>query len=177
MSAAAHRYSPIVWDDVHFERRPYSPASAYGQSKTGNNLCALEVDRRGQADGIRGFSLHPGSIITPLSRNTSVEALQAGGFLDADGQPIIDLSRNLKNVAQGAATSVWCATSPQLDGLGGVYCENCDIAPLAPESAAVSGAGLPTAGAWPGDVMPYSIDPESASRLWTLSERLAGTSR
>jgi NAD(P)-dependent dehydrogenase (short-subunit alcohol dehydrogenase family) len=177
VSAAAHRFSDIVWDDPNFERREYNPRDAYGQSKTANNLCALEVDQRGQVDGIRGFSLHPGSIITPLSRRASVESLQERGFVDENGQPIIDPSRNMKTVEQGAATSVWCATSPQLEGRGGVYCENSDIAPLADENARVSGQDAPEVK--PGDpasfgVMPYSVDLESAFRLWNLSGHLTG---
>ena len=133
VSSWGHRHSAIVWDDPNYEHREYDPMGAYGQSKTGNNLFAVEIDRRGEADGIRGFSLHPGSILTSLARHTSVDDLRRIGVVDDNGEPIIDPSRNMKNVEQGAATSVWCATSPQLDGLGGVYCENSDIAPLVPD--------------------------------------------
>jgi NAD(P)-dependent dehydrogenase (short-subunit alcohol dehydrogenase family) len=181
VSSWGHRQSPIVWDDVHYEHREYNPVTAYGQSKTANNLFAVEIDRRGRADGIRGFSLHPGSIITPLARHTPVEALRGMGVIDENGAPVIDPARNMKTVEQGAATSVWCATSPQLDGLGGVYCENSDIAPL------VAGENDPAAAAWraeqitlvgsaPFGVLPYSVDPESAARLWDLSVHLTGTS-
>jgi NAD(P)-dependent dehydrogenase (short-subunit alcohol dehydrogenase family) len=179
VSSWGHRRSPIVWDDPHYEHREYDAATAYGQSKTANNLTALEIDRRGRAGGIRGFSLHPGSIITPLARHTAAADLLRMGVVDENGQPVIDPSRNMKNVEQGAATSVWCATSPQLAGLGGVYCENSDIAPL------VAGENDPAAEAWraeqikavgsaPFGVLPYSVDPESAARLWDLSLRLTG---
>ena len=171
VSSWGHRHSPIVWDDPNYERRDYDPLGAYGQSKTGNNLFALEIDQRGQADGIRGFSLHPGSILTSLARHTSIEDLKKIGIVDDHGEPIIDPARNMKSVAQGAATSVWCATSPQLDGLGGVYCENCDIAPLVP-AAAQEDPAIKLFGSKPLGVMPYSVDPEAASRLWDLSAQL-----
>ncbi len=64
---------------------------------------------------------------------------------------------SFKTVPQGAATTIWCATSPQLEGLGGVYCENCDVAAVKSE----------------GDdgVRPYAIDPAIAGRLWAWSEQ------
>ena len=101
--------------------------------------------------------------MTDLSRYMSVEDLRAYGAVDEHGRPLIDPARNLKTPEQGAATSVWCATNPQLDGLGGVYCENCDIALAVPaDSTADFG------------VRPWAIDPEPADRLWRLSERLTG---
>ncbi|MEV4318545.1 hypothetical protein [Actinocrispum sp. NPDC049592] len=65
--------------------------------------------------------------------------------------------------------SIWCATSPQLDGLGGVYWQNSDIAQVVPTAtqARLAIGKLDTQG-----VMPYAIDPESAERLWKLSESL-----
>lgn len=122
VSSWGHRHSDIVWDDPNYERRDYDPLNAYGQSKTANILCAIEVDRRGADVGIRGFALHPGSIVTSVAAQMSVADLQALGLVDAAGAPIIDPARNMKSPAQGAATSVWCAASPQLDGHGGVYC-------------------------------------------------------
>ena len=79
-------------------------------------------------------------------------------------------ARALKTVEQGAATQVWCATSPQLDGKGGVYCENCEVArPVPPGEVREWNLGDSTRTV---GVMPYAIDPESADRLWTLSEQL-----
>jgi NAD(P)-dependent dehydrogenase (short-subunit alcohol dehydrogenase family) len=82
VSSWGHRRSPIVWDDPNYERREYDPMTAYGQSKTANNLFAVEIDRRGQTAGIRGFALHPGSIITPLARHTAVEDLRTARLWD-----------------------------------------------------------------------------------------------
>jgi NAD(P)-dependent dehydrogenase (short-subunit alcohol dehydrogenase family) len=179
VSSWGHRHSDIVWDDPNYERRDYDPLGAYGQSKTGNNLFAVEIDQRGQEHGIRAFSLHPGSILTSLARHTSIEDLKAIGIVDENGEPVIDPARNMKSVPQGAATSVWCAASPQLDGLGGVYCENCDIARLVPEvddpeAAAQRDAEVRVFGSTPLGVFAYSVDPESASRLWDLSTTLTG---
>ncbi|WP_420991726.1 oxidoreductase [Cupriavidus sp. 30B13] len=172
VSSLGHRYSPVVFDDPNFERRPYDPWSAYGQSKTANILFAVALDARGRGDGIRAFSLHPGAIVdTGLGKYLSREQLVAAGVLDASGNPIRDPSRQLKTVEQGAATSVWCATSPRLDGMGGVYCENVEVAALMaeqPQRMEMRDAMRLTG------VMPYAVDPAAAERLWALSEDLLG---
>ncbi len=172
VSSWGHRRSPVVFDDPNFERRDYERWSAYGQSKTANILFALALDERGKGDGIRAFSLHPGAIVgTGLEKHVAPEELRAMGVFDERGRPIVDPSRNLKNVEQGAATSIWCATSPQLDGKGGVYCENCDIAPPARKEVAESKPAVT-----PGSlgVVSHAVDPVAAERLWALSERLVG---
>ncbi len=162
-----HRYSPSVFEDLNFERRDYEPWAAYAQSKIANILFALELDKRGKNEDVRAFSLHPGNIVnTGLVKHISQEELIARGSLDTDGNPILDPARQLKTIPQGAATAVWCATSPKLEGMGGVYCENCDIAPIIKddnkEPTQLRG------------VMPYAIDPEQANRLWNMSEKLIG---
>jgi NAD(P)-dependent dehydrogenase (short-subunit alcohol dehydrogenase family) len=169
LSSGGHRWSPVIFDDLQFERREYEPFAAYGQSKSANSLFAVELDRRGRAEGVRAFAVHPGTIVeTDLIRHIDADTLKAAGAVDADGQPVHDPERQLKTIEQGAATTVWCATSPQLDGLGGVYCDNCDISPLvAPEDEA----------AWrkatgPSGVLPYAVDPQAAARLWEVSEQL-----
>jgi len=170
VSAWAHSRAPIVFDDPNFEHRDYVPWMAYGQSKTANILFALAMDQRGKAHGVRAFSLHPGSIVsTGLSKYVAPEILRAVGLIDEDGNPIIDPAKNMKTVEQGAATSVWCATSPQLEGMGGVYCQNCDIAPLVSEELAANPIGSMALG-----VMPHAVDPQAADRLWSLSEQLTG---
>ncbi len=149
-----------------------------GQSKTANILFAVALDERGKAEGVRPFSLHPGSIVgTGLEEHLSGEELRAAGVIDEHGKPILDPARGLKTVQQGAATSVWCATSPQLNGVGGVYCENCDIAPLVSKEneAKRSDDAIRQVGSMPLGVMPYAVDSELADRLWNLSERLTGS--
>jgi len=170
VSAWAHSRAPFVFEDPNFEHRDYSPLLAYGESKTANILFALALDERGKAHGVRAFSLHPGSIVaTGLSKHLSPEVLRAAGLTDEEGTPIIDPARNLKTVEQGAATSVWCATSPQLEGMGGVYCQNSDIAPLVSDESVAIHWGSPAIG-----VMPHAVDPQAAERLWALSEQLTG---
>ncbi|HEY4143559.1 oxidoreductase [Pinirhizobacter sp.] len=172
VSSWGHRYSPVVFDDIHFERREYNPWAAYGQSKTANILFAVELDARYQANGIRAFAVHPGLIIdTGLGKHMSREDLKSAGVIDEDGKPILDPSRNLKTVPQGAATSVWCAVSPQLDGLGGVYAENADISPIHQGEVSTSNdARARTSGA--NGVLPYAIDESSARHLWDASESM-----
>jgi len=172
VSSWGHRYSNVDFDDPNFEHREYEPLSAYGQSKTANVLFAVGLDKRGQEEGVRAYSLHPGSIVTNLRRYVSDEDLQAIGVLDEKGKPIIDPAKNLKTVEQGAATSVWCATSPQLDGMGGLYCQDCDIAPLVSDEVKRSNNATRQVGSIPLGVMPYAVDPEAADRLWSLSEQL-----
>lgn len=163
VSSRGHRYGAIDFDDPDFERRAYDPHVAYGQSKTANALFALELDRRGAAHGVEAFSLHPGGIITPLSRHMDPAVIREMGYADADGQPVIDPAADKKTVEQGAATSVWCATSPLLEGRGGVYCENSDVA----EAVSADDPRL-------NGVRPWARDPEAAGRLWSLSEQMTG---
>ncbi|WP_328649433.1 SDR family NAD(P)-dependent oxidoreductase [Amycolatopsis sp. NBC_00348] len=172
VSAAAHRLSPVVVDDLAFEHREYHPMLGYGQSKTANILFALELDRR----GVQAFSVHPGSIVdTNLSGWATPETLRAMKLVDDDGKPVIDPYAGKKTVQQGASTSVWCAVSPQLADVGGVYCLDNNIAPVALErthDASRHGTGeVPPAG-----VSPHAIDPAAAARLWSVSEELTGVS-
>ena len=155
LSSSGMRFGAVDFDDPHYQRRPYDRWNAYGQSKTANALFAVALDKRGHADGIRAFSVHPGGIHTDLARFMSEDEKRA------DTGP-------LKTTEQGAATSVWCATSPQLDGKGGVYCVDCDIAEVI-ERQALEGLYQVLNG-----VIPWAIDPDSAERLWQLSEEMTG---
>ena len=161
VSSRGHQIAPIDFDDIHFERRAYNKWVAYGQAKTANALFAVGADARGERDGIRAFSVHPGSILGPLARHLSAEEIASFGVHDANGELINAPERDLKNVAQGAATTVWCATSPALEGMGGVYCENSDIAEL-------------TSGNEKYGVRPWAADAALAERLWQLSAAMTG---
>ena len=163
LSSVGHRRAKVDFDAPNFERREYDRWAAYGQSKTANALFAVSLDTVGEPHGIRAFSVHPGGVITDLIRYMSAEELRAYGVLDEHGRPIIDPARNMKTPEQGAATSVWCATSRRLEGLGGVYCENCDIAiQVASDSTELRG------------VRSWAMDREFARELWSLSEKLTG---
>jgi NAD(P)-dependent dehydrogenase (short-subunit alcohol dehydrogenase family) len=159
LTSGAHRITGIHWDDLHFERDPYDKWQAYGQSKTANSLFAVHLDDLGSQQGVRAFAVHPGGIMTPLQRHLSEEEMRAAGWFDEDGNVIVDF----KTPEQGAATTVWAATSTQLDGQGGVYCADCDIADVV-ESIDPGGGG----------VMAHAVDREAAARLWDVSAELTG---
>ena len=154
VSSSGHRRSPVVFDDVHFERRDYDTWLAYGQSKTANILFAVEAAKRWSRDGIVVNALHPGAIYTGLQR-----------WLDGDQSrrdENIARRRQLefKSVQQGAATTALLAGSPTVEGVTGKYFEDCN-------EAALAGPGRPVRG-----VQPYALDPEAADRLWTYTEQL-----
>jgi NAD(P)-dependent dehydrogenase (short-subunit alcohol dehydrogenase family) len=156
VSSTGHRRSDIQWDDLQFEHG-YEKWTAYGQAKTANVLFAVQLDALGKDSGVRAFALHPGGIITPLQRHLPREEMVAFGWIDEKTGKI---DERFKTPEQGAATSVWAGTSPQLDGLGGVFCEDCDVAEVSTDDT-------------PG-VRPYAIDTDSAARLWTISADLTG---
>lgn len=162
VSSAGHHLSAIRWDDVQFEQG-YDKWLAYGQAKTANALFAVQLDRLGRPEGIRAFSLHPGKIFTPLQRHLTRKEMIGAGWLDESGAPA---DPTFKSPEQGAATAVWAATSPQLDGSGGLYCEDCDVARLAEEND----------GSMVG-VRDYAVDPQEAQRLWRYSAKLTGIAR
>jgi len=163
LSSAAHISRPPNFDDPNFEQREYHPAVAYSQSKTANILFAKELDRRGKEKRVRAFSVHPGAIITDLMRFLTPEQLKAYGMVNEDGAPIINPSKGNKAPEQGAATTLWCATSAQLEGMGGVYCEDCDIAALTPAEDKRLGG-----------LKPWGTNAELASQLWTITEQMTG---
>src|ERR1700712_4222198 len=123
LSSTGHKLSPIRFDDLQWEHG-YDKWQAYGQAKTANSLFAVQLDALGQDFGVRAFAAHPGGILTPLQRHLPREEQVAMGWFDEDGTP----NERFKTPEQGASTSTWAATSPQLDGMGGVYCEDADIA-------------------------------------------------
>lgn len=153
VSSTGIRFGGVEFDDPNFDRHPYDKWRAYGQSKSANALFAVALDRHGQPHGVRAFAVHPGRVLTDLARFLSENELASGGYASAE---------------QGAATSVWCATSPQLDGKGGVFCMNVDIAPVLTDFS-LEGTSQILSG-----VLPWAIDPELATQLWQLSERLTG---
>ena len=159
VSSGAHHISDIRWDDIHF-RTDYERWTAYGQAKTANVLFAVGLDTRGRSSGVRAFATHPGSILTPLQRHLSQREMIDSGWIDEDGNCA---DPSFKSPAQGAATQVWAATSPHLADLGGIYCEDCDVAPI------TDGSGTTR-----GGVRPYAIDSGAADRLWAASAEMTG---
>ncbi|MGV9993779.1 SDR family NAD(P)-dependent oxidoreductase [Streptomyces sp. NPDC003374] len=160
VSSRGHHISGVRWDDVHW-KRGYDKWAAYGQAKTANVLFAVHLDRLARDAGVRAFALHPGGILTPLQRHLAKEEMVERGWIDESGEPLNP--EGFKTPEQGAATQVWAATSPQLEGLGGVYLEDCDIAePTREGDEGRSG------------VKSWATDPDQAARLWELSAELTG---
>jgi NAD(P)-dependent dehydrogenase (short-subunit alcohol dehydrogenase family) len=153
VSSIGHRRMDVQLDDLNFDKHPYESMKAYGQSKTANILFTVELDRIGQQHGVRAFTLHPGAIQTDIFRYMTEDEIQAWG------QQV----KHFKTPQQGAATSIWCALSKQLDGMGGVYCEDCNIAELvADDSSGTYG------------VRKFAVNPDKAAALWLLSKEATG---
>jgi NAD(P)-dependent dehydrogenase (short-subunit alcohol dehydrogenase family) len=171
VSSLGHHMSPFNFDDPNFDHHAYDTLLAYGQSKTASNLFALELDNRAKDYDVRAYSVHPGSIAgTELGREASVDLFMKMGFLDENGNMRTEVLETLKTIPQGAATTVWAATSTQLNNMGGVYCEDGDIAELLSSDSTVhTDAKLHEKG-----VQQYSLDEDNARRLWTLTEEMTG---
>jgi NAD(P)-dependent dehydrogenase (short-subunit alcohol dehydrogenase family) len=171
VSSLGHHMAAFDFDDPNFEHREYQTLLGYGQSKTASNLFALEQDNRAKSHGVRAYSLHPGSIAgTELARDADMELFKQMGFFDEQGNMRPEVLASLKTIPQGAATSVWVATSPLLNNIGGVYCEDADIAELLSEDPSVkTNAKLHQSG-----VSGYSLDESYAKRLWDFTEEMTG---
>ncbi len=166
LSSVGHRRSPVIFDDVNFTSRPYDLGPAYGQSKTANVLFAVEATRRWASDGITANAVHPGTIATTnLSRHLDPDVSAALGASAPYAESFARSTVKYKTVEQGAATTVFVATSPQLDGIGGRYFEDCnEAAVLDPDAPNTTTSG----------VAAYALDPTNAHRLWELSLALLG---
>lgn len=163
VSSQGHQFAPFNFDDPNFEHRRYETLQGYGQSKTAVNLFSVELDQRAKEFGVRAYSLHPGSISgTELAREAPLELFIQMGFCDEKGNMLPEVAASLKTIPQGASTTIWCATSPQLNNIGGVYCEDTDIAELYFGQEFSAG------------VKPYSLEETNAKRLWELSEEMTG---
>ncbi|MCC5576693.1 SDR family NAD(P)-dependent oxidoreductase [Microtetraspora sp. AC03309] len=155
LASRAHRYSDVHFEDPNYERRPYDSWEAYGQSKSACSLLAVALTARYGEHGVTANAVTPGGIKTNLQRHMSREALASRGW-------DVEHPRGWKTPEQGAATSVWAAVAPELEGVGGKYLENCAIA-----------APWTDVGALPnGCYLPYAVNPGNADRLWALSEKL-----
>jgi NAD(P)-dependent dehydrogenase (short-subunit alcohol dehydrogenase family) len=158
LSSIGHRRGGVHFEDIHYRNRPYDKWEAYGQSKTANSLFAVGFHERFADLGVTANAVMPGGIRTPLQRHLTDEEMRGFGWIDEQGR----VNDRFKSPEQGAATSVWAAVGPELEGVGGLYLENCNQA-------------LPWTEANPFEgVLPHALDPESAERLWTVSEETTG---
>lgn len=163
LTSTAHKMSDILWDDIQFESSEYDKWQAYGQSKTANALFANALSRRLKETGGLAFSVHPGGIFTPLQRHLPKEEMVMLGWINEDGSPSELAKQGFKTPEQGCSTTLWAATSELLEGVPGVYCEDCNV-------------GTPTDNSNPMGryfgVDAHACDDESAERLWEISEGL-----
>lgn len=173
VSSWGHHFSRFNFEDPNFLNREYETLLGYGQSKTANVLFSLELDIRGKNFGVRSFSLHPGAIVeTDLKRHMTPEQLRSTGVMDKEGNIIRDASKGLKTIQQGASTTIFAATSPLLNNIGGVYCENTEVAELDlqdgdPRKRMHGVTRIES-------VMPYALEEDTAKKLWSTSEELTG---
>jgi len=167
LSSAGHRYSNVDLEDPNFERTPYEPFVAYGRSKTANILFAVAFDKRYRHRGVRAAAVHPGGIRTELGRYAEPGRIE---------KVIEEINRQLaaqgkgpfqwKTIPQGAATSVWAAVVAPVDGIGGQYCENCNLGHIVPDDAPITAVSE--------GVRRYALDPNNAEALWKKSEDMVG---
>ena len=163
LSSRGHHIDQVHFDDPNFERRDYDKWMSYGQSKTANVLFAVGLEKRFGDEGIHAYAVHPGGIHTNLGRHMSEEDMAAltermRKSAESSGQK----PQPFKSIPQGAATTCWVATAQDLEGRGGLYAEDCHVAPVDDQDR--------TAG-----VRSYAVDPANADKLWDMSERLVGS--
>ncbi|MEM9515103.1 MAG: SDR family NAD(P)-dependent oxidoreductase [Actinomycetota bacterium] len=159
VSSRSHQLSPVVFDDIHFENRPYDKFSSYGQSKTANILFAVEFEQRYADRGLHAYALHPGVIRTEVSRHLEPDDYKQVRKRATGGR------FHIKTVEAGASTAVYAATAPELGDRGGLYLENCQVSGVDDEDNAPTG------------VRSYAIDPTNAARLWRATEQMVADHR
>jgi NAD(P)-dependent dehydrogenase (short-subunit alcohol dehydrogenase family) len=169
LSSRGHHFDEVHFDDPNYASRDYEKWTGYGQSKTANIQFTVGLEHRLADKGIHAYAVHPGGIQTNLGRHMTEEdikwmmdrirknAEQAGASASEAAAP------GFKTIPQGAATTCWAATADELEGAGGVYCEDCHVANEDNDN--------PT-----GGVRSYAINPDNAEKLWALSEELVGES-
>jgi NAD(P)-dependent dehydrogenase (short-subunit alcohol dehydrogenase family) len=155
VSSTAHMRSPIVFDDIQFERREYDPQAAYAQSKTATSLFAVEATRRWAADGIVANAVNPGGIATGLQRHFTQQ--QRDYLAEAEAAGVFAY----KTVQQGAATTLVAAVAPEFAHTGGHYLDDGREAYTVPDDAELFQNGH--------GVKQWAIDAGTAQKLWTVS--------
>ncbi|GGC64472.1 SDR family NAD(P)-dependent oxidoreductase [Undibacterium terreum] len=167
LSSNGHRFSDVDLDDPNFEHTPYDPWLAYGRSKTGDALLATAFDARHRHRGVRAASVHPGVILTELTRNIDPAAFQSAfAAMNEQHLALGNPPFEVKTPAQGAATSIWAGIVADAETIGGRYCEDCQVGLLVPDDVVLS--------AFSPGVRAYAIDPVRADALWVKAGELVG---
>ncbi|WP_425230013.1 SDR family NAD(P)-dependent oxidoreductase [Sphingomonas sp.] len=157
LTSSGHHFSGIR-DDLNFENESYDKWTAYGQSKTASALLALKVHDVLSPHGVTALAVHPGFIQTDLMRYLSKEDYVA---MQSRTDIVLPTKRTYKTVEQGAATTLWAATAPELAGRS-AYLEDCSIAQPAAVRDTLHGT------------MPWVTDRAAGEALWAKAEQLAG---
>lgn len=157
VSSFGHHYSPVVFEDINFDHRPYSAWKSYGQSKSGTCLMAVKLNAALIGRGIDAFSLHPGQVVTDMGRSMVEE-----DFAEQAAKTGEIPAEDFMTPDQGAATTIWALTEPRLAGKGGAYLQDCAVAAVRDEPDYRTG------------VMRYAVDPDLAERLWQKAEEISG---
>ncbi|WP_095011364.1 SDR family NAD(P)-dependent oxidoreductase [Tsuneonella mangrovi] len=160
LSSRGHHFDGVHLDDPNFLSREYDKWASYGQSKTANVLFAVGLESRFADKGIHAYAVHPGGIMTNLGRHLEPEDIERLRKRVEDTSSGTGLT--FKTIPQGAATTCFAATAPELEGVGGVYLEDVAVAQVDDDDPS-------------GSVRSYAVDPATADALWSLSEELVGT--
>jgi NAD(P)-dependent dehydrogenase (short-subunit alcohol dehydrogenase family) len=158
VSSTAHMNSPVVFDDIHFERRAYDPQLAYAQSKTAGSLFAVEATRRWAADGVVANIVNPGGVATGLQRDFTPQQRDYLARAEAAG------AFAYKTVQQGAATTLVAAVAPEFARTGGHYLDDGREAYTVADDADLFTHSH--------GVKRWALDPDAASTLWAASQDL-----
>ena len=152
LSSGGHMGSDIVWDDVNFERREYDKFAAYGQSKTANILFSVELDRRLGDRGVHAYAVHPGMIATELGRYMTQDDFQARWRTGPRRRRRAGCRRARRS---SRAPPPRCGPPPPPSSTpqGGTYLADAEVT---------------------DQHAPWARDPESAERLWALTEEMVG---
>ena len=143
VASAAHRGQRIDFDDL-MSTRDYRMLRTYGRSKLANILFTRALANRLAGSGVTANALHPGMVTTHLGQDNWLARTVGRAFMAIAGV----------SATQGAKTSVYLATSAEVEGRSGDYYAKCRPAPLA--------------------AAPDALDDATAERLWSVSEELVG---
>ena len=152
VSSGSHQLAQLRLDDLNYHSRDYEKFEGYGHAKLCANLLAVEFTRRHAAQGVTMNVVTPGGVVTNLGRHVTLADAVRLGWVNEDGTLP---SGKMRTPDEGAASPVWAAVAPELEGRGGLYIEDCAIAPFWEP---------PIPQGW--TVTRESLDPATARALW-----------
>lgn len=162
VSSSIHRFGAPDLSDLNWQTTQYDPAVAYAGSKTANIWFSNEAERRYGNQGVHSISLHPGGIESGLQRFHAPEFLE---MFESVVKANPDLVTTFKSIEQGAATTVLAAVGKEFEGKGGIYLDDCAVAPLFnPEKDKIYASGYSG----------HAFDEEREKKLWKSSCELVG---